>query len=186
MFRSRGSLFKSAISLITLFIFRRLRFSLSDTGLKNLLNERRVGIKRNRIITHKNIHTNSKLFAEITLRSHGMLKEMIIAPNVPPAAIKGKSLPALRESIMSFASVQNKRKRNILEIYEYEKSGIKRKVIPNETAHQTKNSIIQCIIVKIRKNNPRSTLSINDIKKRDEKKRNSALTMYIRGIMAAL
>ena len=70
-------------------------------------------------------------------------------------------------------------------MYEYEKSGIKRNVAPNETAHQTRKRIIQCSAVKIKKNSPRSTLSINDIINKDERKRNTAFTIYILGITAA-
>ncbi len=109
-----GSRLIRAISFTTLLRFRFVCFSLSDICMKYLPNDFLIGIKQIKTKTLKTTQTKSRLCADITFRSHGIVNEIQMAPRVPPAAIKGNSSPAFRESIISFARVQKRRKIKIL------------------------------------------------------------------------
>ena len=109
----RGSLLTRIKSFARLLIFVDVRFSLSDTCMKFILNDLSICKKKTARLKQSIAHTKRRFLTDIILRSQGIVKETQIAPKVPPAAINGNSLLALRESTISFARVQNMRNKKI-------------------------------------------------------------------------
>ena len=182
MFHRSGSCLTSFRSSRTLLKFLTACFCLSETALNETPKDFCTGIKSRHRSMMRALQTTNKFSAVVTFMSQGTANETAMAPKAPPAAIKGNSALALRESTRSFARVQNMRKRSIFVTYAYENRKGYKSGRCRSKAYFISRSMHPWPNVKIMKKRPLSTLSMSDMRADEDMNRKTALTRNMPGM----